>query len=111
MEWEANNSPRARLLHRYDFISRLGHDHDGLPVFLHRFSQGDPGGLARELGEEVFLMHLLRILDDAFAEVQAWILRTGRIPRGMVEIYDLGNYGLVPNWIPRALAAVGPYTK
>lgn len=110
-EWEAGVSPRTRLLRQYDFIQFMGNDHDGLPVYLHRFSQGDPGGIAKAIGEETLLLHLLRILDDCFAASQEWLLKTARIPPGFVDVFDMGNYGLVPNWLPRCLAAAIPYTK
>merc|ERR1712032_339470 len=66
------------------------------------------GGLVRELGYETLLLHFLRILEDCFAEVQDYVLKTRRIPLGFVEIYDVGNYGLVPGWLQRGYSSMGP---
>lgn len=110
-EWEAQTSERVRLFQTYDFVDCLGQDKEGLPVYVHRFSQGDPGGLARELGEEVLLLRFLQVVEDSFEQSQRRILETGRLLTNFVEVYDMGNYGLVQRWFQRAMAAVGPYKR
>jgi len=110
-EWKAGASARVRTFQEYDFVAYLGEDYRGLPVYVHRFSQGDPGGLVRELGEEALVLRVLQVLEDSFAVAQARMLQTGSLSTGFVEVYDVGNYGLVPNWFKRAMAAVKPYMR
>lgn len=109
-EWNAGVSPRVRLLQEYDYVCLMGRDREGLPVYLHRYSQGDPGGICREIGKDILLLHLVRCMEDCFAESQAHMLRTGTLVTGFIEIHDVGNYKLVGNWMQRALGAVAPYT-
>lgn len=110
-EMAAGVSPRAQMLQEYEYSAYLGRDRRGLPVWLHRFSQGDPGGLVREIGFESIALYFVRILEDNFAESQKLMLKTGCLVNSFVEIMDLGNYGLVPKWMPRAMASVGPLRK
>lgn len=108
-EWEAGTSPRVKLLKAYDFVRLLGRDREGLPVYLHQFGQGDPVGLAREVGQEVLLLHLIRILECNLHEAQSRMLQTGRLVTSFVEVYDLGNYAQTPNWFQRAVLTVPLY--
>lgn len=109
-EWDAGTSARVRFLKQYDYIGYLGKDREGLPVYIHRHSQGDLGGLVRELGDEPLLLHMVRIIEDHLNEAQAYMMRTGKFLCSFVEIHDVGNYGLVPNWLPRGFAAA-PFFK
>lgn len=107
-EMAAGVSARAKLFQEYGYVKVLGRDADGLPVTMSRLSQADPGGLVREAGLEAFLIYMVRFIEDDFAEAQAQMLRTGKLLSNFVYITDLGNYGLVPRWVPRALATLGP---
>jgi len=110
-EWAASSSQRVRLVQAHDFVGNLGRDREGMPVYLYRFSQGDPGGIVREAGEETLLLHMVNALETSFEEAQARMLQTGRLINGFVEVYDVGNYGIVGGYLPRAMAAIGPYSK
>jgi len=110
-EREDGNSRRVQVLRKYDYVTVLGADLEGLPVYLHRFSQGDPSGLAREIGEEALLLRLLEGLEDCFEAAQERMLKTGNVLTSFVEVYDMGNYGFVPRWLPRGMAAMGPFRR
>jgi len=108
-EWSMGTSPRARVLHKYNFMVQLGVDREGLPVYVQRCSQGDPGGLAREIGQEVMLVHHLMILEDNFEKAWQMMLKTGKVQFSFIELIDLGDYNLVPQWKRRAWASVPVY--
>jgi len=110
-EWDAGTSNRVKLLRTYDYTKCVGLDHAGLPVYLHRTSQCDAAGLVRELGQEVFVLHHLLMLEGAFAAAQKQMLRTGKLITSFVEIYDQGDYGLVPNYLRRGYGAFPPYKE
>jgi len=105
-EWSMGTSPRARVLHQYNFMGLLGADREGLPVYVQRCSQGDFGGLAREIGQEVMLVHQLMIVEDNFEKAWQMMLETGKVQFSFIELYDVGEYNLVPKWMRRGLAAV-----
>jgi len=87
----------------------LGADREGLPVYVQRCSQGDFGGLAREIGQEVMLVHQLMILEDNFEKAWQMMLKTGKVQFSFIELIDLGDYNLVPQWKRRAWASVPVY--
>lgn len=91
-EWEEGTSARVRFLRKYDFVKFCGLDRDGAPVYLHEMGQSDPPGITREIGEECLLLHFVRTFEVQRAAGRALFFETGRLPRGSVEIYDLGNY-------------------
>lgn len=106
-EWEAGTSTRVKLFREYNYIGLMGCDREGLPVYVYRHSQGDLGGLVRELGDEPVLLHMVRMIEDSFLEARTMMLNTGRFLCSFIEVHDLGNYGLVPNWLPRAFGEFG----
>jgi len=108
-EWTVGTSPRALVLSEYNFITKLGVDREGLPVYLSRFAQADPAGIVREIGQELFLIHSLMILEDNFEKSWQLMLKTGKVQFSFIEVYDVGNYGLVPKWFSRALSMVPVY--
>lgn len=109
-EWEEGTTARVQLLKAYDFISEVGKDNLGLPVFVQRHSQGDAGGIVREAGQEALLLHLVSGIEYQLSEAKARMLKTGECVTSFIEIQDVGNYGLVDSWLPRALACV-PFYK
>jgi len=108
-EWIVGISPQARVLGEYNFITKLGVDREGLPVYLSRFSQADPAGIIREIGQELFLVHSLMIMEDNFEKSWQLMLKTGKVQFSFIELYDVGNYGFVPNWLSRAFSMVPVY--
>jgi len=110
-EWQECVTPRAKLLKRYNFIALLGKDKWGLPTYICRFGQGDPGGLVREVGADILLLHNLNHLEQQFAAAQELMLSTGTLHHSFVECYDLGNYGFVGSWLQRGLATAKPYAR
>jgi hypothetical protein len=112
-EWKSElrqgTSPRLRVLMRYKW-TRVSRDALGLPVFVHRESVCDVGGLMRELGQDFLLVHAVTEVEDAFELAREQMLRTGVLHTSFVEIYDVGNYGLVPNYWQRGWDGV-PFFK
>lgn len=112
-EWKAElrqgTSARLRVLMRYKWTC-VCKDAFGLPVFIHRESVCDAGGLLRELGSDFLLVHAVTEVEDAFEVAREQMLRTGVLRTSFVEIYDVGNYGLVPNYWQRGWDGV-PFFK
>eukprot|EP00930_Biecheleria_cincta_P062629 TRINITY_DN48089_c0_g1_i1.p1 TRINITY_DN48089_c0_g1~~TRINITY_DN48089_c0_g1_i1.p1 ORF type:complete len:388 (-),score=67.60 TRINITY_DN48089_c0_g1_i1:57-1220(-) len=111
LEWDEGKSARVQLLRKYDFVGCLGNDKEGLPVYVTRFSQGDPGGLVRELGEEVYMLRILQVMEGQAQASRSLFLKTGRLVLDFVEVFDLGMYGLVQGWLSRAWGAVPIYKR
>jgi len=107
-EWADGESERARLMHEHEYIKLCGSDRNGCPVYVHQMVQGDPVGIAREVGEETVLLHYIWIFEEQTTAMRAQFLKTGRVVPGCVDIYDTGNYAGLPGAVPRALAKV-PY--
>ncbi|CAK9064608.1 unnamed protein product [Durusdinium trenchii] len=108
-EWQAQQSRRVQLWRKYGYIKQIGLDHDGLPIHLHRLSQCDAGGLAREAGDEAFLLYHLMILEDCFEAAQERMLKSGKLITNFVDVYDQGDYGLVDGYLRRGYKAWEPY--
>lgn len=107
-EWKEGTSPRARLLKKYDFI-RNCEDREGLPCLVYLMGQGDIPGLARELGAEAVLLHLLCHIELGFDVAHRTMLKTGCLTNNFVEIYDIGNDAEVPSRTGRAWSTVPLY--
>jgi len=110
-ELAEGQSARAKLLKDFGYIQQLCLDLDGNPVSLQRFSQGDPGGLVREVGSEAFLLYLLDQLESSLELAQQRMMSSGCLFAGFLEVIDVGNYGLVGEWHGRGRSAIGPYCK
>jgi hypothetical protein len=113
-EWRSElhegTSARLRVLMRYRWTS-MSTDSSGLPVFMQRESVADPGGLMRELGLNVLLVHFVTEVEDAFELARDRMLMTGVLHTSFVEIHDVGSQGLVPNWWQRAFGSIPFYQK
>jgi len=105
VEWAEGSSVRVRLIKKYTYMGLLGKDREGLPVYVHRHSQGDLGGMVREVGQEPMLLYMVSQIEDQFACAHTRMLKTGRCINNFVEIHDLGRYGHVGSYLPRAFAA------
>jgi len=110
-EWNAQETSRVKIWKKYTYIKKIGLDHDGLPVYIHRTSQCDTGGLVREAGIEAFILFHLHIMEDCFAMAQERMLKTGKLITNFVEIYDQGDYGLVEKYMRRGYQAWEPYKQ
>jgi len=100
-EWKTDSTPRVQLWRKYGYVKCIGLDHDGLPIWLHRMSQCDAGGLVREAGIEAFILFHIAILEDSFARAQERMMKTGKLITNFVEIYDQGDYGHVDGYLRR----------
>jgi len=109
-EWAAGTSARVRLLRKYEWIKQIGQCREGLPVYIHRHSTGDVGGVVSEIGSESLLLYLVSNIEDQLERAHQRMMKTGNCITNFVEIHDLGNYGYVPNWLHRAFACV-PFFK
>jgi len=111
VEWAAGKTKRVRLINQYSYIERGDRDREGLTVWICRDTQSDTGGLVREAGEEGVLLWKIALIEDGLAELQDFMLRTGKFLSGWIEVHDVGNYGLVPNYLPRGICALPFYKK
>jgi len=109
-EWASNGSARVRILRKYGYIGLLGKCREGLPVYVQRECQADIGGIVREAGEEALLLYMLSIIEDQLEQADKRMLNTGSCINSFVEIHDIGNYGLVPSYLPRGFQSV-PFYK
>ncbi|CAK0880735.1 unnamed protein product, partial [Prorocentrum cordatum] len=75
-ELQEGTSPRVRVLLRYRWTCAFA-DALGAPVLLQREGVADPGGLARELGWEVLLVHFCAELEDALELARERMLQRG----------------------------------
>lgn len=100
-EWKTDSTPRVQLWRKYGYVKCIGLDYDGLPIWLHRMSQCDAGGLVREAGIEAFILFHIAILEDSFARAQERMMKTGKLITNFVEIYDQGDYGHVDGYLRR----------
>jgi len=100
-EWADGTSSRVRLLQKYTFIGLLGQDHEGLPAYVHRNAMSDIHGLLREIGAEGLLLYMVGLIEDQFDQAHQRMMRTGHFISNFVEVYDVGNYGLVPGYLSR----------
>lgn len=108
-EWAEGVSPRVRLLKAYDYLELLGKDRDGLSVFLQREAVADVGGLVREVGQDVVVLHLLRTVELQMREAQELMLRRRRLLMSFVELHDLALYAHLPSYMDRAWSCVPVY--
>jgi len=85
-------------------------DKYGIPCTLFRLSVGDPAGAVREIGPEFLLLASLSRLEKMHELLRAAMLRLGKVIVGQIQIIDVGDYGLVPNWRSRMYSAfsLGP---
>jgi len=111
VEWKQGTSPRVQILKKYTHIMDIGKDFYGLPVYLHRDSQSDLGGIVREVGNEALLLHLIHAIEDQFSQARARMLRTGHAISNFIEIHDTGNYGVVPGYLARGFGAATFFKK
>lgn len=116
LEWarelDAGTSPRARLYERYIWIGHMGTDSQGAPVRISRMGYGDPGGLSREGGYDLFLLHHLLLAEEGNEWERHRTLTSGKFIPGLTEIYDMvKDDARTPNWWGRSYGAAGPYRK
>lgn len=110
-EWKAGTSARVKVMKRYDYTRFVGNCRQGLPVYLTRFSDGDPGGIAREVGRETLLLHHAMSVEDSFDAALKMTLQTGLLRMNFVELHDLGDYGTTGHSMKRGWGAVSVYKE
>lgn len=113
-EWRselAAGTARSRVVLKYWHIDVIGPDRFGLPIFLNRCAVLDAAGLVGEVGTDVLIVHSCLYLEEALEAARLRMLKTGVLINSFVEIHDLGNYGLVPRWLQRAMGSIPMFKK
>lgn len=92
---------RARLVERFKVHKVIGTDRLGLPVYLFRWGVFDIAGAERELGTEMVVQIILSIHEEVASCVRKAMLQRQETVPGALFIWDVGNYGQVPQWVQR----------
>jgi len=99
---------RSIQMRRFETDVDLCQDRHGVPIRLIRTSVADVPGLVREFGKEIVLIDTLLRMEEAHQHIRRAMFERGELVCGQLQIIDMGDYGRVPNWLPKFLRSRMP---